>query len=107
MMNIFIAKLNPQTTGEDLNEVFSEYGEVISAKVIMDRETGNSKCFGFVEMSNDEEATTAIEQLNEATLNGNEIVVKKAKPKEERSDRRGGGQRRDQRRSSYRPYDRD
>lgn len=105
MMNIFIAKLSSQTTGEDLNEVFSEYGEVISAKVIMDRETGNSKCFGFVEMANDDEANNAIEQLNEATLNGNEIVVKKAKPKEERSDRRGGygggGQKR-----SFRPNNR-
>lgn len=99
-MNIFIAKLSSQTTSEDLLEVFSEYGEVVSAKVIMDRETGNSKCFGFVEMDNDDEANTAIDQLNEAILNGNEIVVKKARPKEDNRGG-GGGQRR-----SFRPSNR-
>jgi RNA recognition motif-containing protein len=92
-MNIFIAKLSPETTEDDLREVFAEYGAVTSAKVIMDRESGNSKCFGFVEMADDNEANQAIEELNEATLNGNQIVVKKARPKEERSDRGGGSRR--------------
>ncbi|MFW6327351.1 MAG: RNA recognition motif domain-containing protein, partial [Bacteroidota bacterium] len=55
-MNVFVAKLGSSTTGDDLHQLFSEYGEVVSAKVIFDRETGNSKGFGFVEMKNDEEA---------------------------------------------------
>lgn len=87
-MNIFVAKLSSQTTSEDLQEAFGEYGEVVSAKVIMDRETGRSKQFGFVEMNNDEEAMKAIDGLNETELNGSRIVVKKARPK---TDAPGGG----------------
>jgi RNA recognition motif-containing protein len=59
-MNLFVAKLSSSTTGDDLQNLFSKYGEVTSAKVIFDRETGNSKGFGFVEMPNDEEANEAI-----------------------------------------------
>lgn len=88
-MNIFVAKLGPDTTSEDLRELFSEYGEVKSANVIMDRETGQSKRFGFVEMTNDEQALKAIEELDECEYDNSTIVVKKAKPKEE-GDRRGG-----------------
>ena len=90
-MNIFVAKLNSRTTGETLNEIFSEFGQVTSAKIIMDRETGNSKQFGFVEMSDDNAALAAIERLNETELDGNRIVVKKAKPREEMSAGGGGG----------------
>ncbi len=91
-MNIFVAKLSGSTTGDDLNQLFSEYGEVKSAKVVIDRETGNSKRFGFVEMTNDEEAYKAIEELNEAEYDGSKIVVKKARPKEEGGGgNRGGG----------------
>lgn len=94
-MNIFIAKLNPGTTSEDLESLFSEYGEVSSAKVIMDRETGRSKCFGFVEMDDDGDANAAIDGLNETTLQDNTIVVKEARPREERprSGGFGGGNR--------------
>ena len=88
-MNLFVAKLSPSTTSEDLNDLFAEYGEVDSAKVIFDRETGNSRCFGFVEMSDDEAANRAINELNEVEFDGSDIVVKKARPKGE-----GGGQRR-------------
>ncbi|MEN8118538.1 MAG: RNA-binding protein [Bacteroidota bacterium] len=88
-MNLFVAKLSSSTTGDDLQELFSAHGEVTSAKVIFDRETGNSKGFGFVEMPNDEEANAAIAALNESELDGNEIVVKEANPP--RQDRRGGG----------------
>ena len=87
-MNIFVAKLNYDTTSETLEDVFTSYGDVDSAKVIFDRETGRSKGFGFVEMPNDDEAMQAIEALNESTLEGRTIVVKKARPRE---DNRGGG----------------
>lgn len=88
-MNIFVAKLNFNTQSEDLQEVFEAYGEVDSAKVIMDKFTGKSRGFGFVEMPNDDEALAAIEALNETDLDGNIIVVKKAEPRGE--NRRGGG----------------
>ena len=93
-MNLFVAKLSSSTTGDDLQEVFSTYGEVSSAKVIIDRETGNSKGFGFVEMANEEEGKAAIAALNESELDGKEIVVKEANPREERPRRdsnHGGG----------------
>ena len=94
-MNIFVAKLGPNTTNEDLQEVFSNYGEVLSAKVIMDRETGHSKRFGFVEMKNDEEGYAAIQALNESELDDSQIVVKKSQPNREnkggRENRRNQG----------------
>jgi RNA recognition motif-containing protein len=92
-MNIFVAKLNSRTNNESLKDLFEEFGEVSSAKVIFDRETGNSKGYGFVEMPNEEEAIQAIEELNETEFEGNTIVVKKAKPKEGGSYRGGGGNR--------------
>lgn len=95
-MNLFVAKLSSSTTGEDLKEIFSAHGEVTSAKVIIDRETGNSKGFGFVEMANDDEAKAAIAALNQTELDGKEIVVKEANDREERprrdSNQRGGFQ---------------
>lgn len=83
-MNIFVAKLNYDTNNHDLEDAFAEYGDVSSAKVIMDRDTGRSKGFGFVEMDNDEEAQNAIDGLNESNLDGRTIVVKKAEPRRER-----------------------
>ncbi len=80
-MNIFIAKLAAKTTGDSLRSLFEQYGSVDSSKVIMDRETGNSKRFGFVEMENDDEANSAIEALNETDFEGSTIVVKVANPK--------------------------
>jgi len=95
-MNIFVAKLNFRTQSDDLREAFEAFGEVDSAKVIVDQFTGKSKGFGFVEMPNDDEAQAAIDALNETDLDGNTIVVKKAEPRESR-DRggfnRGGGNR--------------
>jgi len=81
-MNLFVAKLSSATTGQDLEELFGEYGEVVSAKVIFDKETGNSKGYGFVEMKNDEEAQAAINALNETEVDGKQIVVKQARPRE-------------------------
>jgi RNA recognition motif-containing protein len=80
-MNIFVAKLNFKTRKEDLERAFSQYGQVASAKIVMDRETGRSKGFGFVEMPNDNEAMQAISALNEKELDGRVIVVKPANPK--------------------------
>ena len=95
-MNIFVTKLNRSTRDEHLQELFEEYGEVSSAKVIMDKETGRSKCFGFVEMPDDEAAKQAINDLNETDFMDFTIVVKEAHPREERPrrDNRGGGDRR-------------
>ncbi|MCI5082241.1 MAG: RNA-binding protein [Saprospiraceae bacterium] len=94
-MNIFVAKLNYDTQSDDLRDVFEEFGEVDSAKVIMDQFSGRSRGFGFVEMPDDEAASNAIDQLNDSELDGRTIVVKKAEP---RNNRGGGGGRRN---SSY------
>jgi RNA recognition motif-containing protein len=85
-MNIFVAQLNFRIQSDYLKEIFEEYGEVTSAKVIMDQATGRSKGFGFVEMPDDTEAQNAIEELDGAEVEGKTIVVKKARPKTE-----GGG----------------
>jgi RNA recognition motif-containing protein len=89
-MNIFVAKLNYSTQTESLQDLFEGFGDVDSAKIIMDRETGRSKGFGFVEMPNDAEALAAIEELNDSDFEGSQIVVKKANPSPG-NDRRGGG----------------
>lgn len=75
-MNIFVARLNFKTRSEDLEKAFSQYGQVSSAKIITDRDTGRSKGFGFVEMPNEEEANKAIAALNETEFDGRTIVVK-------------------------------
>jgi len=96
-MNIYIANLNYSVNDAELKELFQEYGEVSSAKVITDRETGRSRGFGFVEMPNDAEALKAIKALNEAEYNGKVIAVNVAKPKTEKRDfnnnRRGNSRR--------------
>ena len=90
-MNIFVAKLNFDTRESSLLDAFSEYGAVDSVKIIMDKFTGRSKGFGFVEMPDDEEGTNAINSLNDSELDGRTIVVKKAEPRERRNNNRGGG----------------
>ncbi len=82
-MNIFVAKLSPETQGEDLKGLFENYGRVDSAKVILDRETNRSKGYGFVEMPDDREAQEAIDSLNETEFKGSQIVVKAARPRTE------------------------
>lgn len=81
-MNIFVAKLSPITSGEDLQEIFKEFGRVVSAKVLIDHETGRSKCFGFVEMEDYNEGNKAIQALNGSELHGSIIIVKMARPRE-------------------------
>lgn len=90
-MNIFVAKLSEETTNESLESVFQSFGVVESAKVIYDRETGMSRRFGFVEMPNEEEGIEAINALNETDVDGRSIVVKKARPREQHNNSRGGG----------------
>ncbi len=80
-MNIFVARLNFKTRSEELQAAFAKFGEVSSAKIVKDRDTGRSKGFGFVEMPNDESARQAIAALNETELDGRTIVVKPANPK--------------------------
>ena len=75
--------MSSSTTGEDLQALFGEHGNVASAKVVMDRETGNSICFVFVEMEDETEGLNAINALNETEFQGRTIVVKKARPREE------------------------
>ena len=80
-MNIFVARLNFKTRKETLEEAFSKFGAVTSARIIKDKETGRSKGYGFVEMPNDEEAHQAIAGLNETILDERTIIVKPSNPK--------------------------
>ena len=89
-MNIFVGSLPFKIVESELQEIFEEYGEVTSVKIITDKATGRSKGFGFVEMTNEEEAKKAIEELNNAEVEGRTIVVNKAEEKKEGS-RPGGG----------------
>ena len=79
-MKIFIAKLSPRTTVDDVRRLFERFGYVSDCKVIMDHETKRSKCYGFVEMPNDSEAYVAVVETNEMTFMGNVINVKKSRP---------------------------
>ncbi len=81
-MKLFVAKLNYSTSVESLQALFEGYGEVVSAKVIMDRDTGRSKGYGFVEMTHDDDGLMAISELNGAEFEGREIVVKKSEPRD-------------------------
>jgi len=79
--NIYVGSLAYQTTDDELRQLFEQYGEVASAKVITDRDTGRSKGFGFVEMEAQDAAEEAIKQLNGTDLGGRNIVVNEARPK--------------------------
>src|SRR5215213_11488257 len=86
-MNIYVSNLSFNVQDEDLREFFTPYGEVTSAKVIMDKFTGKSKGFGFVEMSDAASAKNAISQLDNGTVEGRTLKVMEARPKEERPAR--------------------
>jgi RNA recognition motif-containing protein len=77
-MNIFVANLNYRIRKENLESIFAEYGEVVNAKIIFDRNTKRSKGYGFVEMPNEEQARKAIAELNGAEWEGKEIMVKES-----------------------------
>ena len=85
-MNIYVSNLSFNVQDEDLKSYFADYGEVTSAKVINDKETGRSRGFGFVEMTDDAAAQKAIAELDGATVDGRAIKVNVAKPREERSN---------------------
>ena len=86
-MRIYIGNMPYGITSEDLSEMFGEYGHVQDATVIMDRETGRSKGFGFVEMPNNGEADRAIKELNSTQLQGRMITVNQARPRGDRMRR--------------------
>ena len=92
-MNLYVGNLDYGITDEDLREVFQEYGEVTSVKVIFDRETNRSKGFAFVEMANNEEGQKAIDELNGALLEDRPLRVNEAREREQRPSNRnfGGG----------------
>jgi cold-inducible RNA-binding protein len=81
---LYVGNLPYSVNDQKLNEIFSAYGEVVSAKVITDYESGRSKGFGFVEMANDGDASTAIQQLDGKELDGRNVRVNEARPKEDR-----------------------
>jgi RNA recognition motif-containing protein len=91
MTNIYVGNLPYSTTDADLQELFSQHGQVTRAQVVMDRETGRSRGFGFVEMADANEGSNAINALNGFDFQGRKLVVNEAKPREPRSGGFGGG----------------
>ena len=90
-MNIYVGNMHFSLSNEDLSNLFSQFGQVSSAKIINDRETGRSKGFGFVEMDNDEEGRAAIANLNESEVMGRKLIVNEARPQQDRPGGGGGG----------------
>jgi RNA recognition motif-containing protein len=86
-MNIYVGNLSYKVNENDLKEIFEEYGDVSSVKIITDKYSGRSKGFGFIEMANDAEANKAIEELNEAELDGRNMRVNQAREKTENNRR--------------------
>jgi cold-inducible RNA-binding protein len=93
-MNIYVGNLGYDLTDDELRAAFQPFGEVESARIIIDRDSGRSKGFGFVEMPDREQAVAAIDALNGTDLGGRTITVNESRPKPQRGgggDRRGGG----------------
>ncbi len=90
-MNIFVANIERKVTDEQLQDLFSQHGEIASLKLIRDRDTGVSKGYAFVEMTNDDEAQKAIDALNQYELEGRALAVNEARPKTEYKKSSGGG----------------
>jgi RNA recognition motif-containing protein len=88
MKKIYVGNLSFSTNESTLRSAFEQHGEVVSASIVMDRETGRPRGFGFVEMANDNEAQAAINAMNGTNLDGRDLTVNEAKPRE---DRGGGG----------------
>lgn len=87
-MNIYVGNLPYKTTEDDLRETFEEYGVTDSVSIIKDKMSGKSRGFGFVEMSNDDEAREAISDLDGVEMDGRNLTVNEARPRKERSDHR-------------------
>ena len=92
-MRLYVGNLSFQTTSQDLQDYFSQAGTVESANVVEDRETGRSRGFGFVEMASQEEANAAINALSGRDFGGRSLQVNEARPRAERSENGGYGQR--------------
>jgi cold-inducible RNA-binding protein len=90
-MKLYVGNLSFQTSSEDLQQLFAQAGTVESATVVEDRDTGRSRGFGFVEMASKEEGEKAIQQFNGSDLNGRNLTVNEARPREDRGNRGGGG----------------
>ncbi|HMV14383.1 MAG: RNA-binding protein [Chitinophagales bacterium] len=90
-MNIFVANIERKVTDEQLQDLFSQHGEIASLKLIRDRDTGVSKGYAFVEMPNDDEAQKAIDALNGYEIDGRALAVNEARPKTEYKKSGGGG----------------
>jgi RNA recognition motif-containing protein len=88
---LYVGNLSYNITNQSLEELFAEHGRVQSAQVVMDRDTGRSKGFGFVEMSDNGQAQAAIAALNQKEVDGRSLTVNEARPREERSGGGGGG----------------
>ncbi|MBI2118936.1 MAG: RNA-binding protein [Elusimicrobia bacterium] len=88
---LYVGSLPFDTTEDQIHKIFSAHGQVVSAKLITDKFTGQSKGFGFVEMGTDEEAQAAIQQLHGTTIGTRKIIVNEARPMEERGPGRGFG----------------
>ena len=100
-MNIHVSNLSFNVTDEDLKDFFAEYGEVTSAKVIMDKYTGKSRGFGFVEMPDDEAAKKAISELDNGVVEGRSIRVSEARPREDRPNNNNSNKRSFSGKSNY------
>ena len=92
---LYVGNLPYAVGDSDLQEMFAAHGSVVSAQVVMDRDTGRSKGFGFIEMSTDAEAQAAINGMNGQALDGRPLVVNEARERENREGGGGGGRRRD------------
>ncbi|MDQ2920545.1 MAG: RNA-binding protein [Acidobacteriota bacterium] len=90
-MKLYVGNLSFQTSSEDLQQLFAQAGTVESATVVEDRDTGRSRGFGFVEMASKEDGEKAIQQFNGTDLNGRNLTVNEARPREDRGNRGGGG----------------
>jgi cold-inducible RNA-binding protein len=97
MKNIFVGNLSFTATEDGVRSMFEAYGPVDRVSIVTDRDTGQPKGFGFVEMTNDAEAEKAIAELNGTELNGRALTINEARPKTERSGGGGGGGRRNNR----------
>jgi RNA recognition motif-containing protein len=89
-MNIYVGNISFNASEDDIRDIFGEYGQVDSVKIILDHDTGRSRGFGFVEMANDDEGRAAVESLNGYDLEGRELKVNEARPRERRNNFGGG-----------------
>ena len=90
MKRLYVGNLSFHTTDDQLQQLFASYGQIDSVKVVTDRDTGQSRGFGFVEVADDAQAQKAIDELNGREIDGRKLTVNEARPREERGGGRGG-----------------